>query len=204
MRAKAFPLLEQTIEDWLRGYMLNRVNKYVKRITWVKQLTIDGYVQDMDDDWAEVEPMVREIASEGADHIMTGICEAFTFTDDEAVVPRTDEALLHALSCEFEKMHAMHAADTDGSLQQAFHSGKMSALLWAMWAAEGGADTGLVEPVIADAGKYERKSQVPCCKDCGEPLGCDDIRCDKHAEEIEAERRYNGIWDDRTGNEDHA
>jgi hypothetical protein len=34
------------------------------------------------------------------------------------------------------------------------------------------------------------------CKDCGAPLGYDDIRCDRHADEIAEERRENGRWDD--------
>lgn len=169
MRAKAFPLLEQTIEDGVRFYLLNRINKYVTRAAWVKTTDPVGVL-----DWKDAEIMVREVAEEAADHIMGGICEAFTFTDDEAVVPRIDEDLLKALNVEFEKMHAMHAADADGSLQQAFHSGKMSALLWTMWAAEGGEATGLVEPVVADAGKYECKSEAPCEK-ASEAAGVDKI-----------------------------
>ena len=85
MRPRAMPLLEQTIEDWLRGYLLNRVNKYVNRIEWVKQDTVDGPTMFVSNE--HVERHIREIASEAADHIMVGICEAFTFTDDEAVVP---------------------------------------------------------------------------------------------------------------------
>jgi hypothetical protein len=81
--------LEQTIEDWLRGYLLNRANKYTNRVKWVTQRTIDGPVEGLD--WKDAEIMVRQIASEAADHIMVGICEAFTFTDDEAVVPNEAE-----------------------------------------------------------------------------------------------------------------
>lgn len=90
MRAKAYPLLEQTIEDWLRGYLLNRVNKYTARVNWVIQRTVDGPVDELEH-YEDIERQAKEIASEAADHIMAGICEAFTFTDDEAVVPSEDE-----------------------------------------------------------------------------------------------------------------
>lgn len=145
MRAKAYPLLEQTIEDWLRGYLLNRVNKYVNRIEWVRQDKTVGYMEIIDGPTVvvpenETERHIREIAEEATDHIMTGICEHFSFTDDEAVVPQE-------------------------------------------------------EPVIADAGKYECKSEAPCEK-ASEAPGVDKIIALLEREQAEARRLTDAAVED--------